>query len=386
MLRFPDPLSFSKAEYYQFSPIPLPVAFKDATGGFGEFAPLRGWLRVYDDEGYYGETFCSENITETILPLVLTGKTKSHNDWYTELYWKRRSYGFHNRHIADLGQFDFIMLEILARRAGMPLHRFLGAQKDWAAIYKTGGAITLNDEALVAQMARYADEGYTTLKFKVGSDWGKNMRRDARRIQKVRKAVGDNIAIAIDANQVWDVNSALQFADMIREYDIAWFEEPVDANDMNAIRALKDNNIGIPLGFGESMQNYHAFETYVEKGVDHLIPLVGRINAMGDLLKIRHLSKQNGLQFSSGGMVYTNVAFGSLYDEDEMLEYNEPVFQTVGQFLEIKPEEKEGRMHIPDITGSPIRLNFNKLEKCGYLEFKQYYSGESHKKQFAAWA
>lgn len=381
-MRFPDMICFSKAEYYQFSPIPLPRAFKDATGGFGGYAPLRGWVRVYDREGYYGETFCSESFTGTILPLILTGETKSHADWYADLYWKHRNFGFQSGQIADLGQFDLIMLEILARRAGMPLHRFLGANKDWAAVYKIGGAITLSDEELVEQMTRYVDEGYTTIKFKVGSGWGKNMRRDAERVRKVREAIGNDIAIAVDANQVWDVGGAMQFAGMIRDYDIAWFEEPVHAHDMNAIRELKDRNIGIPLGFGESMHNFYAFETYVEKGVDHLMPLVGRMSAMGDLLKIRDLAKQNGLRFSSGGTVFINAAFGALYGEDEMLGYNEPVFQTVGQFLELKPEEKGGRMHIPDIAGSPIRLDFNKLEKCGYLESKQYFCSDPHKKQF----
>ena len=53
----------------------------------------------------------------------------------------------------------------------------------------------------------------------------------------------------------------------------------------------------------------------------------------------------------------------TLYGKNEVLEHNEPVFQTVGQLLEINPEKKEGRIYIPDIAGLPIRLNFNKLEK-----------------------
>ncbi len=51
-------------------------------------------------------------------------------------------------------------------------------------------------------MVRYVEEGCKTVKFKVGSDWGKNMERHVRRMEKVGAAVGLDIGIAIDGNQV----------------------------------------------------------------------------------------------------------------------------------------------------------------------------------------
>ena len=134
-----EKFQFSKAVYYNFNPIPVKKPWRDATGGFGSFAPLQGWVRIYDSEGYYGETFCSLGIVNNILPLVLTGETKTYKEWYEYLYWKMRNFGFQSGQIVDVGQMDLIMLEIMAKRAGKPLHRFLGATKDWAAAYKGGG-------------------------------------------------------------------------------------------------------------------------------------------------------------------------------------------------------------------------------------------------------
>lgn len=383
MFNFTDKITFSKAIYYNFNPIPLPRLFKDATGGFGNFAPLQGWIQIYDTEGYCGETFCSSGMIDNILPLILTDETKTYNEWYHDIYWKLRNFGFQSGQIVDLGQLDLIMLEILARRAQKPLHRFLGAKKDWASVYKGGGAIILDDNELVEDMVRYVEEGYLTIKFKVGSDLGKNMERDVRRMELVRKAVGDKVSVAVDGNQVWNVDEALKFADLIRPYHPAWFEEPVHAHDMNAIKELKDRGINMKIGYGESMRNYYAFETYAEKGVDHLMPLVGRMSRMDDLLKIRDLARKNGLDFSSGGTTYVNAIFGALYEENEMLEFHEPITYTLGQCLEVKPEEKNGRFYLPNIVGSPIRIALDKLEAEGALESKRCFYSTSAKMSFA---
>lgn len=377
-----ETFQFTKAEYYNFHPIPVKKPWRDATGGFGNFAPLQGWVRIYDSEGYYGETFCSLGIVNNILPLILTGETKTYAEWYHDIYWKMRNFGFQSGQVVDLGQLDLIMLEIMAKRAGKPLHRFLGATKDWAAAYKGGGSLLSSDEDLVEDMVRYVEEGYTTIKFKVGSDWGKNMERDVRRMEKVRAAVGPDIEIAVDANQVWDVEDAVKFADLIRPYNPAWYEEPVHSHDMNAIKEVRER-VGMMVGYGESMRNAYAFETYAEKGVDHLMPLVGRMSKMSDLIKIRDLARKNGLRFSSGGTVWINAAFGALYNENEKLENHEPMTSPIGDCLAIKPEEKNGRLYLPDIEGSPIRLDLEGLKKRGVIESTRYFYANEGNRSFA---
>ena len=376
-------IAFSKAVYYNFNPIPVKKPWRDATGGFGSFAPLQAWIQIYDTEGFCGETFCSKGMVENILPLILTGEEKTYQEWYESIYWMLRNFGFQSGQIVDLGQLDMIMLDLMARRQGMPLHRFLGAGKDWAAAYKGGGSLLESDEELVEDMLRYVDEGYRTIKFKVGSDWGHNMKRDLIRMEKVRRAVGDGIEIAVDANQVWGVEEALEFAGLIRPYNPAWFEEPVHSHDMNAIKSLKDRDINMKIGYGESMRNYYAFETYAEKGVDHLMPLVGRMSRMYDLITIRRLARERGLRFSSGGTVWLNAAYGALYDEDELLENHEPMTEPIGDCLLIKPEEKNGKLYLPDIPGTPIRLDFEKIEKNGTLESKTCFYAGNTKNAFA---
>ncbi|MBJ2357675.1 enolase C-terminal domain-like protein [Sphaerochaeta sp. S2] len=376
-------LSFSKAVFYNFNPIPVKKPWRDATGGFGSYIPLQGWIQLFDNDGFCGETFCSMGMVENILPLVLTGEKKKVSDWYQYLYWKLRNFGFQSGQIADLGQFDFLMLDILARKHSLPLHRYLGAKKDWCSIYKGGGSLLSSDADLVTDMERYVKEGNKIIKFKVGSDWGQNMKRDVLRMAKVRDAVGPDVHIAIDANQVFSVDEALRFADLIRPYNPAWYEEPCHSHDMNGIKELKERGVGLKLGYGESMRNAYAFETYAEKGVDHLMPLVGRMCKMSDLLKIRALCKERKLLFSAGGTSWLNAAFGALFDEDEYLENHEPMTDPIGDILSVKSEEKNGRFYLPDIIGTPIRINFEKIEKNHILDGVKCYYAERMKASFA---
>lgn len=370
---FEDEIKFTKAVFYEFKPIPLPRPFKDGTGGMGQFAPERGYIELYDEEGACAHLSIGVSFCQNILPLILTGEKKSYNSWRKELYWKIRNSGFQSSQAVDVGMLDLMMLDILAQRLKKPLHRFLGAKKDWATAYKGGGSILLEDNELVEDMKRYVREGYTTVKFKVGSD---EIERDIRRIAKVREALGNDIEIAVDANQKWDVETTLKFLEQIKPYNLAWVEEPIHSHDMNGIKKIVDSGTEMQIAFGESMRISYAYETYIEKGVRHLQPSIGRMTRMDDLIRIRDMARENKIRFSSGGRIYLNAIFGCLYNEDEYIEYHEPINDPVGEYTLNKPKEKNGRFYTrTDIFGNPIRLDIEKLTRDGLMEStKIFYS------------
>ena len=371
---FEDKIKFTKAVYYHFHKIPLPKPFKDGTGGMGKFAPEQGCIELYDQEGACAHLSVGPGFITDILPMILNGEEHSYNEWRNSLYWKIRNAGFQSEKAVEVGQLDLMMLDILAQRANKPLHRFMGAIKDWAQAYKGGGSLLMEDDELVEDMVRYVEEGYTTVKFKVGSNDGTDMERDLRRIEKVRKAVGDKIGVAVDCNQRWDVDSAYKFAKLCEPYHLAWLEEPIHSHNMNGIRRLKEMGVKIPIAFGESMRIYYEYETYIEKGVDHVQPSVGRMTRMDDLIRIRDLAREKGVKFTSGGRIYLNAIFGCLYNEDEWIEYHEPISRPVGAYTLFQPEEKNGRFYCqPDLPGNPQRLDIAKLEKDGLMESREIY-------------
>ena len=147
---FEDKIKFTKAVYYHFHKIPLPKPFKDGTGGMGKFAPEQGCIELYDQEGACAHLSVGPGFITDILPMILNGEEHSYNEWRNSLYWKIRNAGFQSEKAVEVGQLDLMMLDILAQRAKKPLHRFMGATKDWAQAYKGGGSLLMEDDELVA--------------------------------------------------------------------------------------------------------------------------------------------------------------------------------------------------------------------------------------------
>lgn len=371
---FEDKIRFTKAVYYNFRPIPLPKPFQDGTGGFGQFVPEQGYIELSDDTGATAHYTVTRAFVKDMLPKLLNGGTKSYNEWRDTLYWQVRNAGFQSGPAVNVGTVDLLMLDILAQRAEKPIHRFLGAEKDWAAAYKGGGSILLSDEELVEDMLRYVSEGFTTVKFKVGSDKGTNMERDIRRIGKVREAVGENIGIAVDANQRWSVEDAVKFARLAEPYNLEWFEEPIHSSDFNGIKKMKEMGVKQRISAGESMRISYMYEIYIEKGVDILQPSLGRMTRIDDLLKIRDMCREAGLEFQSGGRTAYNASFGCLYGENERIEFHAPISEPVHELMLNVPEMHDGKCFVrTDINGIPIRMDLEKIEKLGYLESKTIY-------------
>ncbi len=370
---YQDQIAFKKAVYYHFRPIPLPVPFQDATGGIGQNLPEKGYLELTDDTGMTAHYTVNPDFVQEMLPKLLNGGRKSFNEWRTTLYWQARNSGFQSSQAVQVGTVDLLMLDILAQRAGLPLHRFLGAEKDWAAAYKGGGSILKDDQELAEEMARYVSEGFTTVKFKVGSAGPQGMDRDIRRVRLVRETLGNSIGIAVDANQRWTVEEAARFAHLAEPYALEWIEEPIHSHDCNGIRELK-GQIRQRLAFGESMRIYYAYETYAEKGVDILQPSLGRMTRIDDLIRIRDLARDNSLEFQSGGRTAYNAVFGCLYNEKERIEFHAPISEPMHDRMLGVPVFREGKCFVPtDIPGMPVRVNVDKIEKEGYLESKTYY-------------
>ena len=85
------------------------------------------------------------------------------------------------------------------------------------------------DDAKLERLCREAvADGFTQIKLKVGA----NVDDDIRRLRIARAAVGPDIAIAVDANQPWDVDDAVKWIAELARFDLAWVEEPTSPDDI----------------------------------------------------------------------------------------------------------------------------------------------------------
>lgn len=90
------------------------------------------------------------------------------------------------------------------------------------------GWLGYSDDKMLDLTRQAIADGFTLIKYKCG----KFLEDDRRRLAKVRELVGPDFKIAIDANQVWDVDAAINWVNELQEFGLEWIEEPTHPDDV----------------------------------------------------------------------------------------------------------------------------------------------------------
>ncbi|XP_018308826.1 mitochondrial enolase superfamily member 1 [Mycetomoellerius zeteki] len=110
------------------------------------------------------------------------------------------------------------------------------------------GWLGYNDQQLEDLCKKFLDLGYTAFKIKVGN----NLQDDIRRCEVIRKAIGYGNKLMLDANQVWDVNEAIEWMQKLAKFNPIWIEEPTSPDDVSGhaeiLNKLKPYGIGVATG------------------------------------------------------------------------------------------------------------------------------------------
>lgn len=141
---------------------------------------------------------------------------------------------------------DVALWDLLARRLGVPVSLLFGANTRAVPVYGSGGWISYTDEQLADEVSRYVSRGFAGVKIKIGGDED----RDVERVRAVRRAIGPNRKLMVDANQGLTVARALRLARRLEEFRLEWFEEPFPKDDLESYARLA-NATEIPLAAGE---------------------------------------------------------------------------------------------------------------------------------------
>lgn len=120
-------------------------------------------------------------------------------------------------------------LAILERSHGLKGEREATLRSQGVPAYTTSpGWLGYSDEKMLALTQVAMSEGFGLIKYKCGQ----SLDDDRRRLAKVRQLVGPDFPIAIDANQVWDVDNAISWINELKEFNLYWVEEPTSPGDV----------------------------------------------------------------------------------------------------------------------------------------------------------
>jgi L-fuconate dehydratase len=152
-------------------------------------------------------------------------------------------------------------LEILRRRAPTRPEREAEMQRDGFPAYTTStGWMGYSDAKIAALAAAAVESGFTHLKLKVGTDPAS----DLRRARVLRQAIGPDLHLMLDANQVWGVDEAIRSTRALAEVAPWWIEEPTSPDDVLGHRRIREAVAPIRVATGEHVHNRVMFKQFLQ--------------------------------------------------------------------------------------------------------------------------
>ncbi|WP_430474419.1 mandelate racemase/muconate lactonizing enzyme family protein [Thalassospira lucentensis] len=190
-----------------------------------------------------------------------------HRIWATLM--QNEKPGGHGERSVAVGTVDMAVWDAVAKIAEKPLFHLLagtygGQANPKVFVYAAGGYYYPDKDllALRAEMRGYLNRGYTVVKMKIG---GASIDDDRARIEAVLDEIGSEAQLAVDANGRFDLEAAIAYAKMLREYPLFWYEEAGDPLDYQLQAALADFYPGA-MATGENLFSHQDAKNLLRYG------------------------------------------------------------------------------------------------------------------------
>jgi L-talarate/galactarate dehydratase len=269
---------------------------------------------------------------------------------WDKLCWAGASVGRSGLATQAIGAFDVALWDLKAKRAGLSLAKLLGAYRESVRCYNTsGGFLHTPTEQLLVNAAASIERGIGGIKLKVGQP---DSAIDVRRVEAVRRHLGDAVPIMVDANQQWDRPTAQRMCRIFEQFNLVWIEEPLDAYD-HAGHAALAATFDTPIATGEMLTSAAEHGDLIRHGAaDYLMPDAPRVGGITPFLKIAAHADQAGLMLAPHFAMELHIHLAAAYPREPWVEHFEWLEPLFNERIEIK----DGRMLVPTRPGVGVTL------------------------------
>jgi D-arabinonate dehydratase len=283
---------------------------------------------------------------------------------WADMFWRVRGYGRKGIAFCALSAVDIGLWDLKAKALGLPLYRLLGPYAESVPIYGSGGWTNFTVEELVAEMMGYVEQGIKRVKMKVGKDFGRSEREDTERVAAVREAVGDDVALYVDANGAYYPKQAIYMAKAFQQYQVGWFEEPTLADDIQGLAEIR-RSIDIPVATGEQEYTKYGFRDLISGGgADIVQPDVARVGGVTEWMKIAHMAHGFNLPVAPHAAQLVHLHLACATPNLKVVEYMNTVLEGDRVWYTDFPAQKDGMWSpFADKLGLGLELDPRAVEK-----------------------
>lgn len=335
-------------------------------------------IAVITDEGLtgFGSVFTNDDLVESALsvlePLYLGENClepeRVSEKLHQNMFWLGRG-GAITHTISGI---DIALWDLLGKATGQPVGRLLGGRyRDRVRPYAS--VLMQAPDELAEYLRQLKEQGFRA--FKIG--WGPFGRHshtlDEQIVKAARDAIGSDVLLMVDAggsDAYWNngYKWALRTAQMLADYEVAWFEEPLKPDALQDYILLRQN-APVPIAGGEVFTRRQSFQPWLQAGAFDIVqPDVTKVGGISEERRIGWMAEENGIRFIPHGW---NTAVGlaadlqlvSAFAGTDLVEYltGSPYVDEIA--AEPWVLDEDGMLPIPDKPGLGLTLNMEVVEK-----------------------
>lgn len=332
-------------------------------------------IRIFTSEGFvghgliYGLSDMPHKEIISILESSIISKLLAENsaiDDATHLmtYWQRiwpslKSEQHSQSELTALAIVDIAVWDIFIKSKKTSLHKYLGGAQAKIPAYGTTGWLSLSLDSLVAECKEYEGKGVNAFKIRLGH------KDDILRVKTVRKAMGDQFTLMLDANQRYKVEDAIQISKDLAPFNMVWLEEPTE-NKLEEIAKIKQGSV-LPIALGENIIEEKDFIAICKnKLTDILQPDLPRCGGITGFIRISEIALKYGIPICNHLLYELSLSLVAAYKNGHMLEYDNLL--PPGLFTH-NFSIKDGCIEPPKSFGTGVELTEAALKKYALTSY-----------------
>ena len=278
---------------------------------------------------------------------------------------------------------ELAMWDIVAKQAGMPLHRMLGgASRERVKVYANGWSSgTESIEQNVERALKVKTAGFTALKWDpFPGPWRSFIHREdedhvVRYVRLMREALGPEFTLLVEVHRRLAPMHAIRIGQRLREFDIGWYEEPCLCDNIELVAEVRRALPGVPIVTGEAIYSKEGFaQALAARAADVINPDICNCGGMGAMLDIAAMAQPHAVAVAPHNYNSTLIGLAATVQLSAMI----PNFWIAECFINLKPAcdevaatpltVQDSFVELPTAPGLGIELDVERLRAKSYRD------------------